>query len=137
MNTQNDILVETDGRGIYDITTQLKNLVRKYAVSKGLCHIFCQHTSCSLILCENFDDSVKNDIETYLSDLVVDGDKRFTHTIEGRDDMSAHIRTLLTKSDITVPIVNNQLLLGQWQGINLYEHRYRPHNRKLVVTLMG
>jgi len=137
ITTQDELFIKTKGRGIYDITTHLKGSVQKHSIHTGLCHVFCQHTSCSLILCENFDDSVKQDIEIYLSDLVADGDKRFTHTIEGKDDMSAHIRTLLTQSDITIPIVDHQLFLGQWQGVNLYEHRYHPHNRQLMVTLMG
>jgi len=137
MVAQDKILIPTGGRGIFDITERIKKLVQNCNIKNGLCHIFCQHTSCSLILCENFDDSVKIDIETYLSDLVIDGDKRFTHIAEGKDDMSAHIRTMLTQSEVSVPIVDNQLFLGQWQGINLYEHRYYNHKRELMVTLMG
>lgn len=91
MAVQNTLSIETPGRGIYDITARINDVVRQHDLKAGLCHVFCQHTSCSLILCENYDNDVKADIETYLSGLVVDGDGRFQHTIEGKDDMSAHM----------------------------------------------
>ncbi|MCF6775289.1 secondary thiamine-phosphate synthase enzyme YjbQ [Thiotrichales bacterium 19X7-9] len=134
---QKQLEINTSGRGIYDITSSINSLVISANISAGLCHIFCQHTSCSLILCENYDDDVKVDIETYLSELVVDGDNRFLHIAEGKDDMSAHIRTMLTQSELTIPITDNHLALGPWQGINLYEHRYGSYHRNLIITLIG
>jgi secondary thiamine-phosphate synthase enzyme len=137
MISQHKLTIQTEHRSIYDITNRIKKIVQNNNIKDGICHIFCQHTSCSLILCENYDNNVKIDIEKYLSTLVIDGDKKFSHTIEGKDDMSAHIRTLLTQSEITIPIMNHALCLGKWQGINLYEHRYNNYQRNLIITLIN
>ena len=137
MFIQKILPIRTQKRSIYTITEQVSSIVKLGNIQTGLCHLFCQHTSCSLILCENYDPTVKLDIETYLADLVTDGDKRFRHTSEGEDDMSSHLRTLLTQSELTVPISEGELSLGCWQGLNLYEHRYHGYLRSIVVTLMG
>ncbi|MFN3233808.1 MAG: secondary thiamine-phosphate synthase enzyme YjbQ [Gammaproteobacteria bacterium] len=134
MAIQKAVKIKTQGRGIYDITDQVAQCVSQ-SVNAGLCHVFCQHTSASLILCENYDGDVKIDIETFFLNLVKDGDPRFKHTIEGPDDMAAHIRTLLTQSSLTIPIVDAQLGLGTWQGVCLYEHRLHSHDRQIVITI--
>jgi len=136
MVNQQIIKINTTGRGIYDISQKIIDLVLKHSINSGLCNIFCQHTSASLILCENYDPDVKIDIETFLSELVKDNDSRFQHTIEGPDDMPAHIRTLLTQNALTIPINKGKLNLGRWQGICLYEHRQQSFERQIIVTLL-
>ncbi len=134
---QKEIEVATSGRGIYEITHQVTSMVAEAKLDAGLCHLFCRHTSASLIICENADPSVLLDVETFLSELVRDGDPRFEHDAEGPDDMPAHIRSILTSSDLTVPFAGGHLALGTWQGIFLYEHRTAPHRRRVLVTGLG
>lgn len=129
--------LNTSKRGTYEITQQVDNLIDQSSIKEGLCHLFIPHTSCSLILCENADPQVRRDLENFLSGLVIDGDPRFQHKSEGEDDMPAHIRTILTQVHLTIPIENHRLALGTWQGVYLYEHRTKPHRRKVVVTLLG
>lgn len=131
---QKEIEVATNGRGIYEITGQVAAVVAQAELDAGLCHVFCRHTSASLIICENADPSVLRDVETFFADLVRDGDSRFEHDAEGPDDMPAHIRSILTASDLTVPIAGGRLALGTWQGLFLYEHRAAPHRRRVLVT---
>jgi len=135
MLVQQTLTVNTRGRGTYDITRQLQDIVRVSGIERGLCHLFLQHTSASLVICENADPTVRGDMERYLSRLVVDADPLFEHTLEGDDDMAAHIRTVLTQVDMTLPISDHRCALGTWQGVYLYEHRYQSHNRHVVVTL--
>ena len=138
---QHEITVRTDGRGTYDITAQVHAFVSE-AVSdaentdvNGLCHLFLQHTSASLILCENADPDVRVDLETFMADIVPDGYPRFVHTMEGPDDMPAHVRSVLTNAELTIPIRSGRLALGTWQGIYVWEHRHAPHSRRVIVTL--
>jgi secondary thiamine-phosphate synthase enzyme len=137
MVTQETFSVQTHGRETINITHQIKSLVDQSGIHSGICQLFLQHTSASLILCENADPDVRSDLERYLSRLVKDGDPTFQHTIEGPDDMSAHIRTILTHSDLSLPISHGRLVLGTWQGVYLWEHRTHPHNRQVMVTLIG
>jgi secondary thiamine-phosphate synthase enzyme len=134
---QKEVEVATNGRGIYEITQQVAAIVAEATLDAGLCHIFCRHTSASLIICENADPSVLHDVETFFADLVRDGDPRFEHDAEGPDDMPAHIRSILTASDLTVPVAGGRLALGTWQGLFLYEHRTAPHRRRVLVTGSG
>jgi len=137
MILQRNLSVSTRGRGTYDITAEIARLVRDSGLHTGLCHCFLQHTSASLILCENADPSVRRDLESFLGRLVPDGDPLFEHTDEGPDDMPAHLRTILTKTDLTLPISDGRPALGTWQGIYLYEHRTQSHSRRILLTLMG
>jgi secondary thiamine-phosphate synthase enzyme len=137
MTFQRTISMRTTGRGTYDITAQLQDLVRQSAIETGLCHLFLQHTSASLIVCENADPSVRSDLEGFFTRLVPDGDRYFEHTLEGPDDMAAHVRTVLTQVDMTLPIGKGRCTLGTWQGVYLYEHRHQAHNRQVVVTILG
>ncbi len=132
-----DFTVPTEGHGTYDISQTIESAVRSSNVGDGLCNIFIHHTSASLILCENADPSVRSDLEAWFSRLVKEGDPLYTHTSEGLDDMPAHIRSTLTPATLTIPIRNNQLALGTWQGIYLWEHRRRAHRRKVSVTVLG
>ena len=128
---------QTRGRGLTEITREVADFVADSGTSQGLCHVFIRHTSASLFINENADLDVQRDLETFLGDLVPDGDPRYVHTAEGPDDMPAHVRTLLTHSDLTIPITDGRLALGTWQGIFLWEHRHRAHHRKVIVTLQG
>jgi secondary thiamine-phosphate synthase enzyme len=132
---QTELIVETRGRGTYEVTSQLALAVAAAGVGTGLCHLFIAHTSASLMLCENADPDVLRDMETFMRDLVPDGDPRFVHTAEGPDDMPAHVRSVLTQSSLTIPIGSGRLLLGTWQGVFLWEHRTRPHRRRIIVTI--
>ena len=134
---QAEIEVSTKGRGTYDITPQVTAAVHKAGVASGLCHVFVTHTSASLMLCENADPDVRRDLETFMGDLAPDGDPRFVHTAEGPDDMSAHVRSVLTQSDLTIPIRDGRLALGTWQGVYLWEHRLTAHRRLVLVTVQA
>ncbi|MGD2083667.1 MAG: secondary thiamine-phosphate synthase enzyme YjbQ [Chromatiales bacterium] len=123
------------GRGTYDITDQVAAVVKRSGADQGLCHVFVHHTSASLILCENADVVVRRDLEAFMRRLVPDGDPLYAHTAEGPDDMPAHVRTILTQSDLTLPITGGRPALGTWQGIYLWEHRTHPHRRKLTITV--
>lgn len=134
--TIRDILsIQTPGRGTIDVSNQINESMQAIDFKEGLCHLFLQHTSASLILCENYDPDVKVDLENFLSRLAPDGDPLFTHTMEGDDDMPAHIRSIITHNDLTIPVEDGKLMLGTWQGIYLYEHRANPHQRKIIMTL--
>ncbi|HEC15953.1 MAG TPA: YjbQ family protein [Sedimenticola sp.] len=137
MIKQQTLQIQTRGRGTYEITTQVAQAVHESGVTTGLCHVFIRHTSASLILCENADPSVRNDLEVFMARLAPDGDPMFAHTQEGPDDMPAHLRSILTKMDLTVPVSNGRCALGTWQGIYLWEHRTHPHRRQVVVTVQG
>lgn len=134
---QHEIHIATEGRGTYDLSGDVQKAVRDSGVTAGLCHVFIRHTSASLMLCENADPSVMTDLESFMSRQAPDGDPMFTHTAEGPDDMSAHVRSLLTHSDLTLPVREGQCALGTWQGIYLWEHRYAPHTRRVIVTIQG
>lgn len=129
--------LNTTGRGMIDITAKIADFVSEANIHIGLCHIFLHHTSASLVLCENADPLVQSDLEAFMIRLVPDGDPLFQHIAEGHDDMPSHVRSILTQSFLTVPITNNNLALGTWQGIYLWEHRLRPHHRKLTVTVFA
>lgn len=131
------IEVTTDGRGTYDLSSRVQAMVGKSGISTGICHVFICHTSASLMLCENADPDVMRDLETFMAQQVPDGDPMFTHTAEGPDDMPAHIRSILTQSDLNMPVEAGRCALGTWQGIYLWEHRHAPHARRMVVTVQG
>ncbi len=134
---QLELHIETDGRGTYDLTGQVAEAVRQSGIATGLCHIFLRHTSASLMLCENADPAVMHDLESFMARLTPDGDPMYTHTAEGPDDMSAHVRTVLTHNDLNVPVRNGKCDLGTWQGIYLWEHRLAPHRRSITLTISG
>lgn len=131
------LIFRTPGRGTHEITAQVAEALRRCGLHEGTVTIFCQHTSCSLVLMENADPSARRDLHHYFDRLVPDGDPTFTHTLEGDDDMASHIKMTLTRSAEIIPFKSGQLLLGTWQGIFLWEHRLRPHQRQLVLTFQG
>jgi len=132
-----EVIKHTKGRGLYDITSEIINWVAVQEIQDGLLTLHIQHTSASLLLNENYDSDVQKDIESFFSRLVEDGDSLFTHTTEGEDDMPAHIRTALTQISISIPVRSKKILLGQWQGIYIFEHRYNEFDRKVNVHLIG
>ncbi len=135
MTMQETLSIQTQGRSTIDITQELEELVSRSSIESGLCNLFIQHTSASLILCENADPDVRVDLENFMQQMVKDGDSLFRHTAEGPDDMPAHIRNVLTSSSLTIPIANGKCLLGTWQGVYLWEHRLNAHVRKIIVTV--
>ena len=137
MWAQTKITLPNSGRGTYDITADVQSEVAKSGIDHGLAHIFIHHTSASLIICENADPSVRTDLEAYMSRAVPDGDPLFKHTQEGPDDMSAHVRSILTQTALTIPVTHAALALGTWQGIYLWEHRHGSHTRTVTVTVQG
>ena len=134
---QKTIRLETRGRGSYPLTRAIQEVVQESGIQTGLCHAFLQHTSASLMLCENADPDVRTDLENFMSRLVPDGDAIFTHTAEGQDDMPAHVRSILTHSDLTLPVSGGSCSLGTWQGVYLWEHRRAAHRRKIIMTVQG
>ena len=137
MIEQHEIAVSTRGRGNYELTREIQQVVRGAGIRVGLCNVFIRHTSASLMICENADPDVLRDMETFMSRLVPDGDPMFVHTAEGPDDMPAHVRSVLTQTALTIPIRDGQCALGTWQGVYLWEHRTRGHSRKVLLTLQG
>ena len=132
---QHSIHIQSRERGTIAINSEIDQLIRKSGIDTGLCHIFIHHTSASLIITENADSDVRRDLENYFSKIVIDGDPAYFHDQEGPDDMSAHIRSILTQTEISIPISAGRLAMGTWQGIYLWEHRTSPHRRRLTVTL--
>lgn len=127
----------TRGRGFHEITDQAGDVVTRSGLRDGLCNAFIAHTSASLLITENADPDVLTDLETVVSQLAPDGDSRYTHTAEGPDDMSAHVRSILTQTSISIPVADGALQLGTWQGLFLWEHRTRQHSRKVVVSVLS
>lgn len=132
-----DILKSTTGRRLYDITADLGDWVNDQPIEDGLLTLHIQHTSASILINENYDSDVLVDLENFFSRLVVDGDNHFIHTTEGPDDMPAHIRTALTQTNLSIPVHNKKILLGKWQGVFVFEHRYGNFNRKVKLHFIG
>ncbi len=134
---QQQLQFQTKGRGTTNISGDIAAVVAESGIDNGLCHVFLHHTSASLILCENADADVRRDLETFMQRLTPDGDPIFRHVDEGSDDMPAHVRSILTGMDLTVPVTRGRVALGTWQGVYLWEHRHRPHQRRVTVTVQG
>ena len=137
MTHQESFQIATQGRGTYEISREVRRVTANSGIRTGLCHIFIHHTSASLTLCENADPSVRRDLETFMTRLVPDGDPLYEHSLEGADDMPAHIRSILTKMDLTLPVNDGSCGLGTWQGVYLWEHRTHAHRRSVTVTVLG
>jgi secondary thiamine-phosphate synthase enzyme len=131
------LTIEVPGQGLHEITDRIGRAVAESGVGEGLCTIFLQHTSASLVVQENADPSARRDLERWLDRLVAEGDPLYTHTAEGPDDMPSHIKAALTAVSLAIPVVGGRLALGTWQGIYLWEHRRRPHTRRLAVHVGG
>ena len=135
---QEILTVRTRGPGMLDCTDLVAGVATRSGIKTGVAHVFCQHTSASLVIMENADPSARRDLEGWLDRLVPADDPHFEHTLEGPDDMPGHIKMALTRTSETIPVgEGGRLLLGTWQGIFLWEHREAPHARRLVVTVTG
>ena len=129
--------ITTHGRRLYDVTEAIADWASASGMKTGLLTVYIQHTSASLLINENYDSDVIADLERFFARLVPEGDPLFVHTIEGPDDMPAHVRTALTQTHLSIPLVNGKAALGTWQGIFLYEHRHTSAQRRLLLHLMG
>ena len=134
--SQETLEIRTTPKPFLDITSQVQDFVSNSNIQTGVCHLFIKHTSASLVIQENYDPSVRQDFETIFSKLAPE-DFPYVHNMEGKDDMPAHIRSSLTSTSETVPVVNGNLSLGTWQGIYIWEHRDQIHNRKVMVSMVG
>jgi len=132
-----EMSISTRGRGLYEFTDQVSAWVAKNRLQNGLLTLHLRHTSASLLIQENADPDVRRDLEEFFARLVPDGDPIFVHTVEGDDDMPAHVRTALTTVNLSIPVISGELTLGTWQGIYLWEHRQAPHSRKVSMHLIG
>jgi secondary thiamine-phosphate synthase enzyme len=134
---QATLTLPTHGPGTHEITEPVAREVQRSGYRRGVVTIFCQHTSCSLVIMENADPSARRDLEAWLDRLVPENDPHFEHTLEGPDDMPSHIKMALTRTSESVPFAGGRMLLGTWQGIYLWEHRRAAHSRNVVVTVIG
>lgn len=130
-------MLSARGAGLHEFTDKLAAVVSRARMKTGVAHVFCQHTSASLVIMENADPSARHDLAAWLDRFVPENDPHFTHTLEGPDDMPSHIKMALTRTSETIPIADGRLLLGTWQGVFLWEHRAAPHARRIVVTVLG
>ncbi|ACV35923.1 secondary thiamine-phosphate synthase enzyme YjbQ [Accumulibacter sp.] len=137
MAYQQSFDVHSRGRGTIEITDEVARIVGAAGFAVGLVNVFVQHTSCSVVLTENADPSVRRDLETLAARWAPDGDAAYRHDDEGDDDMAAHGRNILAGASLSVPVGNGEMRLGTWQGIYLWEHRTIPHRRRIVVTVIG
>jgi len=133
---QKTLEINTSPKSFLDITKDVQNLVSESGLDNGICNLFIKHTSASLVIQENYDPSVRQDFEAIFSKLAPENFP-YVHNMEGKDDMPAHIRSALTSTSETVPVVNGKLSLGTWQGIYVWEHRDQTHNRKVIVSMVG
>jgi secondary thiamine-phosphate synthase enzyme len=128
--------IRTRGKGLYPFTEAVSSLLRQWSISDGMCYLYVQHTSASLVISESYDPTAKMDLETYMERAVPEGETWYRHTIEGADDSTSHIRSMLTSTCLTIPIDSGNLSLGTWQGIYLFEHRKRGHTRKILLRCL-
>jgi secondary thiamine-phosphate synthase enzyme len=128
-----ELMIDTAGRGMHEITDRVRAVVAEAGVEEGLCTVFVRHTSASLVIQENADPSARRDLEAWMERRVPEGDPRFTHTAEGPDDMPSHIRAAITATSLSIPVMGGVPALGTWQGVYLWEHRTRAHRRRVVV----
>ena len=134
---QQVLKIQTRGKGLQEITSEVREVVRASEITSGLCNLFVRHTSSSLVIQENADPDVQKDLEYFFRKLVPENDLGYTHTEEGPDDMPSHIRSAMTKTSEQIPLADGKMLLGTWQGIFLWEHRSRGHSRNVVVHISG
>ena len=129
------LVVDVRGQGLFSFTDKVKRCIERSGFATGLCTLFIQHTSASLLIQENYDASAQHDLEAWLNRLVPERDALYTHTLEGDDDMPAHIKAALTATSLSIPIIDGQLALGTWHGIYLWEHRRSAQQRKVIVHI--
>ena len=131
------ISITTRGKGLYPFTEEIEGRLRDWEVREGMCYLYIQHTSASLVISESYDPSAKVDLEAFMDRLVPEGEPWHRHTLEGSDDSPSHMRAMMTQTSITIPIDDGRLSLGTWQGIYLFEHRRRGHRRNVLIRCLG
>lgn len=129
--------IDSHGKGLYAFTERVADWLGQSGLAEGLLTLFVQHTSASLLIQENYDPDVQGDLERFLSRLVPENDPIYRHTLEGPDDMPAHVRAALTQTHLSIPVVGGRMALGTWQGIYLFEHRHEPQRRNVAAHLLG
>lgn len=129
--------ISTHDKGLHDITETVRDQLHEWDVREGMCFLFLPHTSASLAMSENWDPTARADLETFMERLVPEGEDWYEHTLEGEDDATSHIRAMLTGTSLTIPVEVGMLSLGTWQGIYLFEHRARPHRRKILMRVLS
>jgi len=136
---QQQVAIDTAsrGRGLYDVTDTIRPIVAQSGIQTGMCSVFIRHTSCSFVIQENADPTARADLEAWLERLAPENDPHYTHTLEGPDDMPAHLRSAVTKTSEQIPVCSGRLGLGTWQGLYLWEHRRRGSKRQIIVTIWG
>jgi secondary thiamine-phosphate synthase enzyme len=134
---QHEFVIETRGQGLYEFTDEIQRWLRGASMQAGLLTLFCRHTSASLVIQENADSDVVHDLAAFFTRLVPEDDQRYRHTVEGPDDMPAHIRSALTQVSLSIPVSGGRAALGTWQGIYLFEHRRIPHTRRIAGHVIG
>jgi len=134
---QTTLTLRTAGQGTYEFTAEIERELARSGLRQGVVTVFCRHTSASLVIMENADDSARRDLEAWLQRLVPEDDPHFEHTLEGPDDMPSHIKMALTRTSEQVPFAEGRLLLGTWQGVFLWEHRRAGYTRSIVLTFTG
>jgi secondary thiamine-phosphate synthase enzyme len=138
MKWHKDIIeIMTQGKGLYPFTPHIQEIVLQSRISEGMCHLYIQHTSASIAVSESYDPSAKIDLEIFMEKLVPEGQNWFRHTLEGPDDSTSHMRALLTLTSLSIPIDDQKLNLGIWQGVYLFEHRNHRHQRRVLVRCLG
>jgi secondary thiamine-phosphate synthase enzyme len=131
------LTIKSSGQGLYDFTNEINTLIRQWDVKEGMAFLFVQHTSASLVINENYADSARRDMESFLEHIAPEGETWYEHTMEGSDDSPAHMRTMVTPTSMTIPVDDGQLNLGTWQGIYLAEHRRGRQRRKVLLRVLG
>lgn len=138
MNWFKDILeISTRGKGLYPFTESVEARIREWNVQEGMCYLYVQHTSASLVISESYDPSAKMDLEVFMEKLAPENQPWHRHTLEGADDSPSHMRAMLTQTSLTIPVDASRLNLGTWQGIYLFEHRSRGHRRKVLIRCLA
>lgn len=131
------INIQTRGKGLYNFTEQVQQALKQWGVEEGICHLFVQHTSASLVASESWDPTARQDLEAFMDHLVLEDQPYYRHTLEGADDSPSHMRAMLTHTSLSIPVDDGQLSLGTWQGIYLFEHRTRPHRRSVLLRCLS
>ena len=129
--------ISTRGKGLYDITEIVRAHLRDWNVQEGMCFLLLPHTSASLVMSENWDPTARADLATFMERIVPESDRWYTHDLEGPDDATSHIRSMLTDTSLTIPVDDGNLSLGTWQGIYIFEHRAHPHRRKVLIRVLS
>ena len=128
--------ISTRGQGLYPFTEQIEERIRSWGIREGMCFLFVQHTSASLVISESYDPSARVDLEAFMARLAPEGQPWHRHTLEGADDSPSHMRAMLTDTDLTIPVDDGRLSLGTWQGVYLFEHRRRGHRRRVLLRCL-